>query len=152
MLDSGKVRVRALNPEETSGLQDLVNLFGRVFEMDVEIPSRDIAGELMSKGNFFAVVAENRGRLLGGLSFYLLRRTYNPNPWGYIMDLAVDKEFQRQGIGQKLISYTRELGKKQGVDEIFVQAETEDTYAVDFYRKTAPSGELDVSHFFYKLL
>lgn len=150
-MDLTSLQIRVLDHSEGESLRKMVSLFGRVFEMEVEIPDLETASAMLSKNNFFAVVAEYDKAIIGGMSFYLLRRVYNSYPWGYVMDLAVAKEFQRKGIGKMLIEFVQEFGRKLGTDEIYVQTETEDDYALDFYRKTQPSGEIDAKHFFYKL-
>jgi len=67
----------------------------------------------------------------------------------YIYDLAVLKDFRRKGIGKMLIKRLTDYCKKNGFDEIFVQADRVDGYALDFYRLTNPTNEEDVVHFSY---
>jgi len=58
-------------------------------------------------------------------------------------------QYQRKGIGKKLISALCEYCSKNGFNEVFVQAETADTQAVNFYRTTPISDELQATHFTY---
>ncbi|MDX3912993.1 MULTISPECIES: GNAT family N-acetyltransferase [Olivibacter] len=69
----------------------------------------------------------------------------------YIFDLAVASLWQRQGIGNALIMHTKSYFRQNGYSEVFVQADKIDDYAVDFYRKTNPTEEEDVLHFYYTL-
>ena len=81
----------------------------------------------------------------------MLDQYYCKKPLAYIYDLAVLKDFQRQGIGKSLVKHLKEYCKKEGFDEVFVQADRTDDYAVDFYRMTKPTNEEDVIHFYYSL-
>ena len=63
----------------------------------------------------------------------------------------IDPEYQRKGVGKKLIKFTNEFCKQMDFHEVFVQAEKEDGYAIDFYRLTNPSREGDVVQFSYLL-
>jgi aminoglycoside 3-N-acetyltransferase I len=38
-----------------------------------------------------------------------------------------------------------------GFEEVFVQADEADDYALDFYRTTKPTNEEKVRHFYYSL-
>jgi aminoglycoside 3-N-acetyltransferase I len=72
-------------------------------------------------------------------------------PLVYIFDLAVQTPLQRQGIGKKLIDAINKFCTEAGMEEVFVQADVIDDYAIDFYRKTKPTAEEDVIHFTYTL-
>ena len=85
------------------------------------------------------------------MAVYLLDQYYSAKPLAYIYDLAVMKEFQRQGIGRMLIENLRNYCKEKGFDKVFVQADKVDEYALDFYRSTNPTCEEDVIHFYYSL-
>lgn len=71
-------------------------------------------------------------------------------PIAHIYDLAVSTSYQRKGIGSKLIAFANEYCKQSGFEEVFVQAEKDDDYAIDFYRSTKPAEELEAVHFSYK--
>jgi aminoglycoside 3-N-acetyltransferase I len=68
----------------------------------------------------------------------------------YIYDLAVKKEYQRQGISKKPINHLNNLCKNQGVEEVYVQADLVDDHAIEVYRSTGARFE-DVAHFYYPL-
>jgi aminoglycoside 3-N-acetyltransferase I len=68
-----------------------------------------------------------------------------------VYDLAIDKEFQRKGIGKQLIAAVNKHCREMGFEEVFVQADKVDEYALDFYRSTNTTEEEDVSHFYYTL-
>ncbi len=70
-------------------------------------------------------------------------------PFAYIYDIAVLTGFQRKGIGKLLIAGFNDYCEKNGFSEVFVQAETDDIEAVNFYRTTPISSELRATHFTY---
>jgi aminoglycoside 3-N-acetyltransferase I len=61
------------------------------------------------------------------------------------------QEYQRQGIGKSLVAFTNQYCRERGYEEVFVQADKADDYAIDFYRLTQPTAEEQVVHFYYKL-
>jgi aminoglycoside 3-N-acetyltransferase I len=97
----------------------------------------------------FVAVKENH--VIGGLTAYSLDQYYCDRPLAYIYDLAVSKSYQRQGVGKKLIKNFKDYCLENGFEEIFVQADKVDSYALDFYRQTNITGEEQVVHFTYAL-
>jgi aminoglycoside 3-N-acetyltransferase I len=63
----------------------------------------------------------------------------------------VKVDFQRMGIGRKLVDAVRSTCRELGYEEVFVQADEPDDYALDFYRLTGPTAEERVRHFYYTL-
>ena len=130
---------------------DLIGLFEDVFEMqNFKIPEQEYLRKLLSKENFLVFVALLENKVIGGLTAYTLDQYYSTKPLVYIFDLAVKREFQRQGIGKNLISTINAYCQETGVEEVFVQADLVDDYALDFYRSTGGIPE-DVVHFTYPL-
>ena len=133
-------------------LQELISVFQDVFEMDGHKRPGELHLEnLLKKETFFAVIASMNNKIIGGLTVYVLHQYFSEKPIAHIYDLAVLKPFQRQGVGSKLMKFTIEYCKENGFEEVFVQAEKADDYAVDFYRLTKPTEELEAMHFSYKL-
>lgn len=146
------IAVRKLASHEVDKFIELIRLFEIVFEMEkFSIPSTDHLERLLAKESFGVFVAEHGGTIVGGLTTYVLEQYYSEKPLAYIYDLAIAVDFQRKGIGQQLIAEGLQYYKQEGFEEVFVQADKVDTYALDFYRKTKPTEEEDVSHFYYLL-
>ena len=116
-----------------------------------KLPPERHLKSLLRKPGFMAFVAKSGAKVIGGLTAYVLYQYYAEKPLAYIYDLAVKTNLQRQGIGQQLISAINDHCRKQGFEEVFVQADRIDQHAVDFYRKTHPTEEEDVLHFYYSL-
>ena len=146
------MEILRLNERNLNRFIELIELFGDVFEMkEFNKPSDLYLKNLLSKKDFLVFVAISENQVIGGLTAYTLDQYYSERPLAYIYDLAVSKSFQRQGIGTNLIKSFRDYCSDYGFEEIFVQADKVDTYALDFYRQTNITGEEQVVHFTYIL-
>lgn len=95
-------------------------------------------------------MAVDGGKVLGGLTAYILAQYYTIKPVVYIYDLAVQTKFQRQGIGKQLLLALKDYGKSWGFKELFVQAHEEDSHALEFYQNTGGIPD-KVVHYTYQL-
>lgn len=147
-----KTEIQLLKSTDLNKLKELILVFENVFEMkQFELPSDTYLQKLLDKETFFAVISLVQDRIIGGLTGYILDQYYSEKPLAYIYDLAVLTEYQRKGVGRKLIKFTNEYCKQKGYEEVFVQADEIDDYAIDFYRSTKPTAEEKVIHFYYTL-
>jgi aminoglycoside 3-N-acetyltransferase I len=144
------VEIRILDTNQVDDFILLVRLFEKVFEMnDFQIPDRSHLAKVLSKDGFRVVVAEIDNIIVGGATLYTLDQYYSTKPLAYLYDLAVLDEYQRKGIGRKIIEYIKVFYNSKGFEEVFVQADEVDDYALDFYRSTQPTEEEKVRHFYY---
>jgi aminoglycoside 3-N-acetyltransferase I len=149
---TNSVRVRILDTNQVDDFIRLVKIFEKVFEMgDFQIPDRSHLSMVLSKDGFRAVVAEINNVIIGGATLYTLDQYYSTKPLAYLYDLAVLDEHQRKGIGRKIIEYIKVFYHSKGFEEVYVQADEVDDYALDFYRSTQPTEEEKVRHFYYLL-
>ena|ERR1700722_14450818 len=145
-----ETEIKILSKKDISDFSELINVFIEVFEMkNFSKPGDDYLEKILTKPNFLVLIAKADDKVLGGLTVYILDQYYSQNPLAYIYDLAVLKDFQRKGIGKALIKHLTDYCKKNGFDEVFVQADRIDAYALEFYRLTKPTNEEDVIHFYY---
>ena len=146
------VSIEKLTPNDLEKFIQVIQLFENVFEMkDFSIPDFDHLQKLLNRNDFFVFIAKDGNSVIGALTAYVLEQYYSAKPLAYIFDLAVDPKNQRQGIGKKLITTVNKYCAKNGFEEVFVQADKVDDYALDFYRSTKPSEEEQVVHFYYSL-
>lgn len=133
-------------------LKGLLLSYEAVFEwQNFVMPSENHLRKMLNNPQHLVFVATNDHKVIGGLTAYILPEFESENSLVYIYDLAVQTEHQRKGVGQQLIQGVREYCAKQpGLIEVFVQADEEDEYAVDFYRKTGGT-EMKVRQFSYFL-
>lgn len=146
-----KLEVRKLAPEDLSAFHLLIQLFNEVFEEDEPaISSQTNLLKLLSNDNFVAIAAFYGNEIVGGLTAYELQMYYSENSEIFLYDLAVKPEYQRLGIGKKLLHQLKEYCVKNGILEFFVLAHEEDEHAVEFYRSTGGASE-NVVNFIYKV-
>ncbi len=144
--------IQILKHNDLDKLNELISVFENVFEMEnFKRPGKAHLQKLLDKDTFFAVIATTENKVIAGLTVYLLDQYYSEKPLAYIYDLAVLTAYQRKGIGKKLIEFITEYCRNKGFEEVFVQADKVDDYAIDFYRLTKPTNEEQVVHFSYVL-
>jgi len=136
------IEIKKLSHHDIDKFVELIRLFEDVFEMkNFEMPDEIYLQKLLEEHSFFVFVAMIQGQVVGGLTAYTLRQYYSKSPLVYIYDLAVKTEFQRQGIGKMLISGIKNYCKGIGIEEVFVQADEVDDFALKFYHSTGATAE-----------
>lgn len=125
---------RKLGTVDESAFAGLVRLFNREFEMpDLESVNTRNIKFLLASPHFVCIVALNGDEIVGGITGYELRMYDRPGSAMYLYDLAVAEKNRRQGIGSRLLQELRDYCRRQGVREIFVQADISDAHALAFY-------------------
>ncbi|WP_375562657.1 GNAT family N-acetyltransferase [Bernardetia sp. OM2101] len=150
-----KITYQKLTQQDLPLLKELIKIFEEVFEMeDFVLPNDNHLQSLLENERmvfFVAILEEERNKkVIGGLRAYILPSVYYASSEVYLYDLGVNPNFQRQGIGTKLMENIKEYSKNLGYKELFVQADLEDNHAIDFYKKTGGKAA-DVIHFSYEL-
>ncbi|MEM7549787.1 MAG: GNAT family N-acetyltransferase [Bacteroidota bacterium] len=144
------VDVKKLGANDIKEFLELICVFEDVFEMeDFEMPSQDHLKRLLSKSSFMVFVAKVENEVVGGLMAYVLDQYYSEKPRAYIYDLAVLSNYQRQGIGKKLIAGINGYCNENGFEEVYVQADQVDDHAISFYHSTPFDVKEDVAQFSY---
>ncbi|WP_414469703.1 GNAT family N-acetyltransferase [Methanobacterium sp. ACI-7] len=125
----------------------LIKIYENVFEMEpFQYPSDSYLEKVLKNENTIFVVAKYEEEIIGGLTAHQLASTYFEANEVYVYDLAVHQDFQRKGIGTRLIEELKKICCNAGDKEIFLQADVGDNYAIDFYKKIGGVPE-DVIHF-----
>jgi aminoglycoside 3-N-acetyltransferase I len=108
----------------------------RVFDAgsDAERLSDAYLRRILARDDFWALAALVDGQIVGGLTAHTLPLTRAEESEVFIYDIAVMPEFQRQGIGRRLVTTLRSEAAAAGIGVMFVPADNEDTHALDFYR------------------
>ena len=137
-------RIRANNLDD---LVELIKLYENVFEMkQFQYPSSNYLKKILKNENTIFMVAKYEEEIIAGLTAHQLPSTYFEANEVYVYDLAVNKNFQRRGIGTRLIDELKKISCNSGDKEIFLQADIEDKYAIEFYKKIGGIPE-NVIHF-----
>lgn len=145
------MEIRKLGIADTREFRSLVEIFKEVFELEIEIPSNEHLHTLLQKQDFFVVAVFLDGKVVGGLSIYVLHRYFSEKPIAYIYDVGISPNYQGKGIGKKLMEETCKLCQSMGFEEAYVEAESKDIDAVEFYKRTKYSNEMEARHFTYEL-
>lgn len=132
---SNAFTIRKLTSQDIISFQQLISVFEDVFEMkDFTMPPPAHLKALLNKSDFIAFAAFDEDEVVGGLTAYILTSYFNTSPDVYILDLAIKTDFQRNGLGKKLMEEIISYCKEQNMNEIFVQADEVDAHAVAFYQ------------------
>jgi amino-acid N-acetyltransferase len=118
------LKIRKANVKDLKEVQKLINEFARREEM---IP-RSINELYENVRDFF--VCEDKGKICGACALHVLWEDL-----AEVRSLAVKKEYQRMGIGRKLVKRCLTDAKGMGIGRVFVL-----TYQPDFFRKQGFSG------------
>lgn len=145
-----RVEIQILAHKDADYFSDLIKIFEEAFEWEnFSPPTNTHLQRLLSNESFLVFIAKTNHKLIGGLTVHVLDRYDTEKPSAYIYDIAVLPNYQRKGIGKLLIVTLNDYCKKNGFSEAFVQAETDDHQAVNFYRTTPNTSELEATHFTY---
>ncbi|PHK94929.1 AAC(3)-I family aminoglycoside 3-N-acetyltransferase [Pseudoroseomonas rhizosphaerae] len=90
---------------------------------------------LLAREHVIALVAEEAGRVVGGLVAYELDKLERMRREIYIYDLAVEAAQRRRGIATALVGRLRGIAARRGAWIIFVQADHGDGLAIALYEK-----------------
>jgi len=146
------IEIKKLGIDDVVLFSQMVKLFEEVFEMkNFNLPPMLHLQNTLQKENFMAFIALFEQEIAGGMTVYILDQYYSEKRLAYIFDLAVLPKHQRKGIGRQMINFLKGYCKERNFEEIFVQADVIDDYALRFYRSTGISEEEDVRHFYYTL-
>jgi aminoglycoside 3-N-acetyltransferase I len=145
------MEIKKLNSDSLIDFKSLIEIFKLVFENNEPIADNGQMEKLLSNPDFFVFVVKSNNKVVGGLTIYVLHRYFGTKPIAYIYDVGVSPDFQRQGLGKALIAEVCNFCKQNDFEDAYVEAESDDIDAVEFYRKTEFSSEMKAIHFTYDL-
>jgi aminoglycoside 3-N-acetyltransferase I len=141
--------IHMLGPDDVALMEALSTMFGQAFNEPETYggvpPSEAYLRRLLGGDSFIAVAALRGGDVVGGLAAYQLRKFEQERSEIYIYDLAVAAAYRRQGIATSLIEQLKVIAAARGAYVIYVQADLEDSPAIDLYTKLGTRE--DVLHF-----
>jgi aminoglycoside 3-N-acetyltransferase I len=141
--------IHQLTCESVTLMPSLLTMFGQAFN-DVDTyesqqPDETYFRHLLASDYFIAIAALESGEVIGGLAAYELKKFEQQRSEIYIYDLAVAENHRRKGIATELIDKLKKIAANRGAYVIFVQADLEDTPAINLYTKLGRRE--DVLHF-----
>jgi aminoglycoside 3-N-acetyltransferase I len=143
------MEIKKLDENEISDFRNLIEIFKEVFENDEPIPDNKHLGRLLSNPDFMVFVVKLNDTVVGGLTVYTLHRYLGIKPIAYMYDVGISPNYQGQGLGKALIAAVCKFCEQNNFEEAYVEAESDDMDAVNFYRKTKFSSEMNAIHFTY---
>jgi aminoglycoside 3-N-acetyltransferase I len=144
-----EIEIKKLHSNSLTNFKSLLEIFKEVFDNDEPIADDEQLGKLLSNPDFLVFVVMSNGVVVGGLTIYILHRYYGTKPTVYIYDVGVSPDFQGQGLGKALIAEVCNFCKQNDFEDAYVEAESDDIDAIEFYRKTKFSCEMNAKHFTY---
>jgi aminoglycoside 3-N-acetyltransferase I len=127
-------QTRRLGAGDLSLARITLNVMAQVFETDA-VDDRDAhLSDLLRSPQFSVFAATIEGRVVGGLTAYTLPMARTNARELFVYDLAVDAAFQRRGVATQLMTAARQSAGVEGINDVFLVAENEDTPALAFYR------------------
>ncbi|MFQ5455052.1 MAG: ribosomal protein S18-alanine N-acetyltransferase [Nitrospirota bacterium] len=77
----------------------------------------------------FAAMADDKDRIAGYICTWIIYEEM------HILNLAVDKPFMRNGIGERLVDFSIDMGRKREVKEVFLEVRISNIPAISLYKK-----------------
>lgn len=89
---------------------------------------------MLKDKNTRVLIAENRGKVMGTCTLYILNRVYwQGKPWGVLDSIVVAEGAQGLGLGSQLIRHATKLCKVAGGVQLNLTSNTQRTRAHLFY-------------------
>jgi ribosomal protein S18 acetylase RimI-like enzyme len=104
---------------------------------------------LLGKKSFYGVVALQGNTIIGRLTAFEFEMYHDNVREVYLYEVDVDEVYQNQGIGSRLIEFTKKICEKRGVDYMFVGTEADNLPAQRLYEKTGGILEGHLPHYEY---
>ncbi len=130
--------------ERVEDLKELVATFSLAFESSYNTTDEYLSSMLQNK---LCVIlgAVVRTRVVGGLVAFEMMPIHGTKEF-YVYDIAIHPDFQKQGLGRRLMDTLKQEARTRGIGTIFVEAESDDKNAVAFYQSIG-GEEVLVNHF-----
>jgi aminoglycoside 3-N-acetyltransferase I len=136
------LQIKRLHKKDVRIARQLFILLQDVFAVDNKtIAKTSYLKALLDNSSFICFAAIYKDEVIGGLTAYELPMYFSACAEIYIYDIAVKPEFQRMGIGNKLLSAINNHAVQNGIKTVFVDACESDEHALDFYRSTTAAEE-----------
>jgi len=150
-MKSSQIEIKRLGPSDVALAQKLFWLMQQVFKVEnPDTITEAYVVKILANTTFVVFAALYNSEPVGGITGDELPMYNAETAEMYIYDIAIKPEFQRMGIGKKLIAAAKRHCSKNNIKTLYVQADAEDKHALDFYRSTGAS-ESKVVHFTYNI-
>ena len=134
MAGAANAQVTRLTPRERELARRLFATMAEVFGQGCESLSDAYLNRLLAREDFWAIAACVDDLIVGGLTAHTLPMTSSSSAEIFVYDIAVRSDYQRQGVGRRLLADLRTRAAASGISVVFVSVDNADTEALDFYR------------------
>jgi len=141
--------IKKLEKGDVSDFLKLIRIFNQVFENEGAMAHPGHLEKMLANPDFLVFVVTVDNEVIGGLTMYVLQRYFNTKPIAYIYDVGIAPNYQGKGYGKALMAEVCTFCEQNGFEDAYVEAESEDTDAINFYRKTNYSTQIQATHFTY---
>lgn len=109
------ITIRKLQKEDLlNGFLQTLDSLRKTSDMDMNT-AKKIFDKINSNSDHVVAVAVMEGKIVGSTTLLIETKfIHNGGKVGHIEDVVVDKEHQRNGIGEKIITYLLRYAKEQG--------------------------------------
>lgn len=128
------IQTKRLVDGDREWARGLFTLMAEVFAEESEPLSDDYLDSLLNREDFWAIAAFVGDDIIGGITAHTLPMTRTESSEVFIYDIAVRRDYQRQGIGRHLVKTLCEATAAVGIRDLFVGADNDDIHALDFYQ------------------
>lgn len=128
------ILIKRLTLGERETARKLFSMMAAVFDEDSADLSDAYLDNLLGRADFWAMAAFVDKQIVGGLTAHVLPMTRVEGSEIFLYDIAVREDYQRRGIGRRLLTDLLRTAAVNGVLDLFVPVDNEDTHALDFYR------------------
>jgi aminoglycoside 3-N-acetyltransferase I len=132
--ESDDVQVRRLGARDRELARVTFDLLADVFGEKRDFLTDAYLDELLGRPWFLVFAATDGGHAVGGLTAHMLPMTAYQGAEIFIYDVAVVDNYQRRGVGRRLLGAVRDEASRLGTSSVFVLADNEDAGALAFYR------------------
>jgi aminoglycoside 3-N-acetyltransferase I len=131
---AANAQVTRLTPRERELARRVFATMAEVFGQGCESLSEAYLNRLLAREDFWAIAACVDDLIVGGLTAHTLPMTSSSSAEIFVYDIAVRSDYQRQGVGRRLLADLRTRAAASGISVVFVSVDNADTEALDFYR------------------
>jgi len=115
-------------------IEGIIEVFKAVRLQD-ESWARSAVQRLLATPNYIMFVAELDGMIVGYIDYYVLPSIWEKWNEATINYLFIHKDYQRRGIGSKLLEEVVRQADKEGIVELHVATEKGNEQAIRLYKK-----------------
>ena len=128
-------KVGAQNFEEFLCLIDKLAEFGKLAPPDLEAKKRLWQDCISEKPKYKAYLGTVDGKGVAYIIYFFTYSSFLALPTLYLEDIFVLEEYRRQGVGERLFGFVKDLAKREGCGRIEFTVLKWNTNAQDFYEK-----------------